>query len=130
MISGRCTCGEVRVELEVENLRTSICHCFACKQRSGSVFGFQTRVEKSQFTSTGDTKTYLRVGDDGNEITHHFCPTCATTLFWFIPLFPEHVIVAVGIFGTDAMASPIASFYEERALDWFPLPESIEFRMD
>ena len=130
MIEGGCTCGSVRVELSVERVRTSLCHCYDCKKRTGSAFGIQTRIEKTNFSTSGVTNTYSRTGDGGNEITFHFCPTCATTLFWFIPMFPDDVLVAAGIFELSAFSSPVGSFYEDRVPEWLALPDTITFRMD
>ena len=64
-------------------MRVSMCHCFACQQRTGSVFGVQARFKNEQIKAMqGEFKTYLRTGDSGSIITFKFCPHCASTLCW------------------------------------------------
>lgn len=37
---GSCSCGDVKVAVRGEALRTGICHCTDCRQESGSAFTF------------------------------------------------------------------------------------------
>jgi hypothetical protein len=34
-----CVCGNFTVDVSGPPVRVAICHCFACQQRTGSVFG-------------------------------------------------------------------------------------------
>ena len=34
-----CSCGQLRAEVLEEPIGVSVCHCYACQRRTGSVFG-------------------------------------------------------------------------------------------
>jgi hypothetical protein len=45
---GSCSCGQLRVTVSGEPVRVSICHCFACQQRTGSSYGYQARFPEDR----------------------------------------------------------------------------------
>ena len=38
-----CSCGQLRVAVEGEPVRISMCHCLACQRQTGSAFSMQAR---------------------------------------------------------------------------------------
>ena len=48
-----CSCGQLRLTVEGEPVRVSICHCLACQRRTGSVFGVQARFRRSTGNDRG-----------------------------------------------------------------------------
>ena len=46
-----CSCGQLHLTCEGEPVRISMCHCLACQQRTGSVFGVQARFRRDQVTA-------------------------------------------------------------------------------
>lgn len=48
-----CRCGNLVVRTRGEPVRVSICHCLACQQRTGSVFGMQARFPADAVTIEG-----------------------------------------------------------------------------
>src|SRR3954465_13222142 len=71
-----CSCGQLTATVSEEPVRVSICHCLACQRRTGSVFVAQARFRREAVDIGGRSTAYVRVGDSGNHITFHFCPTC------------------------------------------------------
>jgi len=65
-----CTCGQLRLTIEGDPLRVSICHCLACQQRTGSVLGVQARFPNDTLRVTGNASRYVRVGDDAGRPGH------------------------------------------------------------
>jgi len=117
----RATCGggQLRLGCEGDPVRASICHCLACQQRTGSVFGVQARFRREQLTAIeGRESTWVRVGDSGGAITFHFCPVCGSTVYWDIPGMPEFIAVAVGAFADPDFPAPTVSIYEDRQHPW------------
>gem|GEM_PF-2370499 len=43
-----CTCGRLRSVCSEDPVRVSVCHCRACRQRTGSAFGVQARYDARQ----------------------------------------------------------------------------------
>jgi hypothetical protein len=76
-------------------VRISICHCLACQQRTGSVFGTQARFHRENVAIDGHSTTFTRAGDSGSSATFHFCPTCGSTVYWQIASAPDVIAVAV-----------------------------------
>jgi len=103
-----------------------MCHCLACQQRTGSVFGVQARFPREAVTITGRTSEFERVGDSGNRATFHFCPSCGSTVYWHMEGLPDFVAVAVGAFADPGFPPPTVSVYEERRHAWAAAPANAE----
>jgi hypothetical protein len=122
-----CSCGQLSVETQCEPGRVSICHCLACQKRTGSVFGAQARFPRSQVQIQGDSKEWVRVGDEGSRVAFHFCPTCGSTVYYAVAGDDEESIaVPVGAFAEPGFPAPTFSVYEERMHSWVGLPPGIE----
>jgi len=122
-----CSCEQLRVTIEGDPVRVSICHCLACQRRTGSVFGVQARFDADQVTIEGDSREYIRVSDGGEGgAVFHFCPDCGATVFYTIKGLPGVVAVPVGAFADRSFPSPVRSVWEERQHSWVQLPDGIE----
>jgi hypothetical protein len=113
-----CCCGQLRLACEGEPIRVSICHCLACQQRTGSVYGVQARYRRDQVTIEGRATEYVRVGDEGNAITFRFCPVCGSTVYWQLSGDPELIAIAVGAFADPQFPAPQRSVYNVRRHAW------------
>src|ERR1700742_2801454 len=92
-----CSCGLLRVQVEGDPIRVSVCHCLACQRRTGSAFGFQARFPRESVEITGERTEYIRYADeDGEERRMYFCPTCGTTLFYTNASQSDRIAIAVG----------------------------------
>ncbi|NPC71508.1 GFA family protein [Corallococcus exiguus] len=115
-----CVCGQLRVECKGDPVRVSMCHCFACQQRSGSVYAVQARFRREDITAIeGRSQTFIRKGDEsGIPTTFHFCPECGSTVYYVSSQQPELVAIAVGAFTDPNFPAPVFSVYEERSHPW------------
>jgi hypothetical protein len=113
-----CSCGALTATCRGAPTRVSVCHCFACQRRTGSVYGAQARFAVGNVAVEGPQKTWTRNGDDGGEVVFVFCPTCATTLSWTISTLPGEVAVAVGAFADPTFPAPTVTVYDARAHAW------------
>lgn len=122
-----CCCGKLTLSYEREIEKSSICHCYACQKRTGSVFGIQGRIEASKANIIGKSSSYVRTGDSGGKITHRFCPHCGTTVYWTVdhPDFADSLFVALGTVDSHKIPAPTFSVYEDRLHTWLTLPTSI-----
>jgi len=91
-----CSCEQLRLVVEGDPVRVSICHCLACQRRTGSVFGVQARFDVEQVRTEGRYSEYLRVSDNCEARIFHFCPECGSTVFYRIPSAAELIAVPVG----------------------------------
>src|SRR5262249_26306068 len=121
-----CSCGQLSVTAEGDPVRISICHCLACQRRTGSVFGMQARFPEERVRIEGRSTEYVRVAARGNEVRHHFCPSCGSTVFYRIDVPPGIVAIPVGGFADPAFPPPWVSVYESRRHAWVGIPAEIE----
>ena len=81
-VDGRCHCGRVTYQAEIDPDQVVICHCSDCQTFSSapyrvSVFG----VPSENFRIDGPRKTYTKIGGSGREVQVVFCGDCGTALY-------------------------------------------------
>jgi hypothetical protein len=116
-----CCCGQLRIQVQGEPRAVGICNCFACQQRTGSVFAALAGFA-APFQVFGDATEYVRVGDQGARFTFRFCPVCGTTVFHTEDGCDGSVSVAVGAFADPDFPAPRVSVYDSRRHPWVQLP--------
>jgi hypothetical protein len=115
---GGCSCGAVRFEIG-DPLWVLACHCDACKKRTGSAYGVSVMVENQSVKQfTGETRTYARSGDSGNNVRYEFCPHCGTTIRWHVDIVPNRQAFAGGAFDAMEAFTVVAEMYTNDALPW------------
>ena len=96
-----------------------MCHCLACQQRTGSVFGVQARFSEDQVRIEGRSTEYLRLSDEPRMRRDGLLPGDA-----------GRDRRSVGALADSAFPSPTVSVYEDRRHPWVELPPSIELHYD
>ena len=80
---GRCLCGGASYRFTGEPIRSTVCHCATCRQRTGSLFSAHLWFQPSQLTFSGKPLTaYGFSTESGRRVTTYFCGRCGSTL-WF-----------------------------------------------
>jgi hypothetical protein len=120
-----CTCGQLRITCEGEPVRISMCHCFACQRRTGSVFGVQARFPRTQVKMEGKATRFTRTADSGNTVTYSFCPKCGSTVFWELSGFPDLIAVGIGFFEDPSFPPPRHSVFEGNRHSWAMNPAGL-----
>jgi hypothetical protein len=116
--AGGCSCGAVRFEVR-DYLYALVCHCDACKKRTGSAFGISVVASDADVLGlSGETKTFTRIAETGRPVDYVFCPVCASTIHWKIKKVPEWTIFAGGAFDDIHRMPAAGAMYDERALSW------------
>jgi hypothetical protein len=121
MISRRaeCNCGQLSAVCSGEPVLISICHCLACKRRTGSAFSFNARFEDARVSVQGTSTEFTRVGDEGGRSTYSFCPKCGATVFYRNDSEPGIIAIPAGGFADPSFPPPRLSFYHEsRRCTW------------
>jgi hypothetical protein len=120
-----CSCGQLRVRVDGDPVRVSVCHCLACQRRTGSAFSFQARWPIDSAQITGESREYLRTSDDGDEERRfHFCPECGATVYYFSDA--EQVAIPVGALADPSFPEPQVSVWESRRHAWVTLPDGAQ----
>lgn len=114
-----CRCGQLRATVTGDPVRVSVCHCLACKKRSGSAFAVQARWPADQVTIEGRSKSHETVADSGNSATYYFCPDCGSNVYYRNHgKFEGQVAIPVGAFDDPFFLTPAFSVWEKRKNDW------------
>ncbi|MGA9721244.1 MAG: GFA family protein [Candidatus Binatus sp.] len=115
----QCSCGQISVTCSGEPVRIAVCHCLACKRKTGSAFGFGAWFRQEDVLTEGQATEFVRVGDDGGRITNQFCPKCGVTMIWRIDTIPGTVAVSAGAFADLSFPPPSVSVYHRsRRYPW------------
>ena len=81
-IDGRCHCGFITYEAEIDSEKVMLCHCTDCQTLSGSAFRIVAPTRKGAFTLlSGEVKTYVKIGGSGARRRHAFCPECGSPIY-------------------------------------------------
>ena len=120
-----CHCGQLRLDVEGDPFRVSLCHCLACQRRTGSAFGMQAGFRPDQVQVVGRYRDHARISDEADRKEHvfHFCPDCGSTVFY---REPDVVVIMVGSFADPTFPPPVESGYDSRRHHWMVLPDSVQ----
>jgi hypothetical protein len=119
--TARCACGKLTARCTGDPTRISICHCGACKQRTGSAFSYNATFAEDQVEIAGASAAFTRISEDGFWATHHFCPECGCGVFYRIERRPGLVSIPVGAFADRDFPEPAFSVYDELRHGWIAI---------
>ena len=93
-VEGRCLCGFLCYEAEVDERSVTICNCTDCQIHSGSAFRVTVpAIEKTFKFLSGQPTSYVKTSESGNTRALAFCPKCGT------PVYSKPGDGKVGFFG-------------------------------
>ena len=80
-VDGRCLCGHITYEAEIDTDRVAICHCTDCQNHSASAYGVVAHIEGGFRLLTGEMKTFEKTASSGTRRALTFCPECGTRIY-------------------------------------------------
>ena len=81
-IDGRCHCGSITYEAEIDPEKVRICHCTDCQRLSGTAFRVSVGTPEAQFALlSGSPKTYVKTGENGARRAQVFCAECGSQIY-------------------------------------------------
>ena len=118
-IDGRCHCGEITFEAEVDPEAVTICHCTDCQMLTGSAFRANIPAPAAHFTlRSGAPKTYVKTAESGNQRRHAFCGNCGTPIYACAVENPQSYSLRVGTIRQRSAFSPRRQIWRRSALHW------------
>ena len=118
-IDGRCHCGQITFEAEVDPQAVTICHCTDCQMLTGSAFRANIVALREHFRiRTGTPKSYVKTADSGNRRRHAFCMNCGTPIYSCAESDPAHYSLRVGTIKQRGAFAPYRQIWRGSALDW------------
>jgi hypothetical protein len=81
-IEGRCHCGYITYEADIDPDKVLICHCTDCQTLSGSPFRAVAYTKADAFRLlSGELRIYVKISESGNKRPQTFCPECGTPIY-------------------------------------------------
>jgi hypothetical protein len=118
-VHGRCHCGAVEWEAEVDPSRASICNCTDCQSFSGAPFRASVPAKAEDFRITkGEPRRYVKVADSGNPRAQGFCGDCGSPLYSADAENPKAYMLRLGALDERAEITPTHRIWLQSALPW------------
>src|SRR5476649_2627471 len=96
-VKGRCHCGEIQYEAEVDPNTAALCHCTDCQALTGSAYRVTVRAKATDFKLHGAAPTvYIKTADSGTKRAHAFCPKCGSPIYAAALVDPPTYSLRVG----------------------------------
>jgi hypothetical protein len=131
MVDGRCHCGRITYEAEIDPAAMRGCHCSDCQALSGSAFRTVALTKPGGFRLlSGELKTYVKVADSGARRPQGFCPECGSPIYsTFEGSEPKVYSLRLGTCAQRAKLVPVAQICCGSAIPWLDELPAITRRM-
>lgn len=121
---GGCACGAVRYEITGEPRVLVACHCSECQKQTGSAFGMTLVVRREEFALTqGETRSFTRIADSGNEVLCIFCPDCGARIYNQPAALTKTLNVKPGTLDDTSGLAPAMHVWTSSKQPWVEIPE-------
>jgi hypothetical protein len=117
-IDGRCHCGAISYEAEIDPNRAIVCHCTDCQTVSGAPYRANVPAKIESFRLTGTPKMYVKTADSGNRMALAFCGDCGTALYSGRETEATFVNLRLGAVKQRAQLAPKAQYFCRSAMPW------------
>ena len=117
-VEGRCHCGNISYEADVDPAKVSICHCTDCQTLSGSPYRASVPAPAATFKLRGSPKTYVKTADSGTRRVHAFCPECGSPVYSSAISDPPFYSLRVGCLAQRDRLPPSRQIWCQSALHW------------
>lgn len=118
-VQGRCHCGAITFEAEVDPSKATICHCTDCQMLSGTAYRTTVPADAATFVlKSGTPKVYVKTAESGRQRHHGFCGDCGTPIYATAPVNPVSYGLRVGTLAQRAQIAPARRIWCRSALPW------------
>ena len=118
-VHGRCHCGEIVYEAEIDPAQVSICHCIDCQTLTGTAYRVSVPAKAGDLRFLKVTpKIYVKTAESGRQRAQGFCGTCGTPIYAADPHEPKLFNLRTGVLAERAELKPSRQIWCRSALDW------------
>jgi len=125
-MTGRCHCGGIEYEADIDPENVIVCHCTDCQTLSGSSYRTVAFTAPDGLIITkGEPTVYIKMADSGNERMQSFCPNCGSPIYSGpVGDGPKVYGIRVGTLDNRRDMVPSKQCYTHSRLDWLPLMQA------
>lgn len=116
--SGSCSCGAITYSCYEKPEFQIICQCRQCQKLTGTGHAPSIVFNAKSFTLNGQLKYFDTISDDGNTVSHGFCPTCGNPILNKPTMAPDKVFILVGSLDDPASFKPEFVVYSSSGHAW------------
>jgi len=118
-VTGKCHCGHISYEADLDPGLVAICHCTDCQMLSGSPYRVSVRVPKAHFRLlSGIPKIYIKTAESGSKRAHSFCPNCGTPVYSSDVSNPQSFSLRIGCLDKRDLLTPQKQIWHKSSLPW------------
>lgn len=118
-VDGRCHCGQVRYEAEIDADKVNVCHCSDCQTLTGTAYRVSAPASAASLVFlTGAPKIYVKTADSGNKRAQAFCANCGTPIYSADAKDPQTYSLRVGTMSQRAVLPAKRQIWCRSALSW------------
>jgi hypothetical protein len=118
-VHGRCHCGEIVYEAEIDPAQVSICHCTDCQTLTGTAYRVSVPAKAGDLRFLkGTPKIYVKTAESGRQRAQGFCGTCGTPIYAADPHEAKLFNLRTGVLAERAELKPLRQIWCRSALDW------------
>ncbi len=118
-VQGRCHCGQISYEAEVDPGEVSACHCRDCQMLSGTAYRVSVRAPIGTFRMlSGQPKRYIKTAESGARRAHWFCSDCGSPVYASAPENPPTYSLRVGCLEQRDQLPPQIQIWCRSSLPW------------
>ena len=118
-VHGRCHCGAITFEAEVDPSNVTLCHCRDCQVLTGTAYRTTVPAAVESFVlHTGAPRTYVKVADSGNRRIQAFCGDCGTPIYASAFDQPRTYGLRIGSLAERDRLLPVRRIWCRSALPW------------
>ena len=118
-VHGRCHCGAVTYEAEIDPAEVSICHCTDCQILTGTAYRVSVPAKAGNLHFLKDPpKIYVKVAESGRQRAQAFCGNCGTPIYSSDTQEPQLFNLRTGALAERDSLKPSRQIWCRSALDW------------
>ena len=124
MIRGKCLCEGVRFEVSGPLGPLGYCHCSQCRRASGSAFGANADVAKSDLRFAGG-EDLIREFESSPGNFRAFCSRCGSPIYKRSPAKPEVIRIRLGSLEEDPGVRARVHVYVGDKAPWYEITDAL-----
>ncbi len=119
-VDGRCHCGKIQYEAEIDPGRVVVCHCTDCQVLSGSAFRpVAFTLEDAFHLVAGEPRIYVKTAESGRPRAQAFCADCGSPIYaTSVGDGPKVYGLRAGTISQRAALKPARQVWCRSALPW------------
>ena len=118
-VDGRCHCGQIRFEAQIDAGKVSVCHCSDCQTLTGTAYRVSAPASAADLVfRSGTPKIYVKTAESGNRRAQACCANCGTPLYAADAEDPQVYFLRVGTLNQRAALTPTRQIWCRSALPW------------